>query len=112
VRRRAAIGTAVIVVLEMAASVAINIATGGSAPWAWGLLVVLVIVTCAAVWWRERWQTVRGAPNVKVRAHRRGAVRASPVRLRAAGDATVRVEADRDGMIEGSGVTVDGDGDG
>jgi hypothetical protein len=107
VRKKAALAAVVLVVLEVVAAVLVNLATGvGASWWLWVALAGLVVVTCLLVWWRERQVAGRNSANVAMRARRKGAIEDSPVKISAPVETSVRLEADREGRITGSGVTI------
>ncbi|MGH3754280.1 MAG: hypothetical protein ACRDRP_16605 [Pseudonocardiaceae bacterium] len=42
-----------LVLVEVTTAVVVNFATNGRSPWLWPALGVLVVVTCALVWWLQ-----------------------------------------------------------
>jgi hypothetical protein len=95
----------VLVVIEAATAVVVNLATDGQSAWLWPLLVVLVIATCALVWWQQR---RGGGPGtrIRLRAGTGGEVADVPVDVAGGKGTDVSVRASWWGRIRRSGVTV------
>jgi ABC-type nickel/cobalt efflux system permease component RcnA len=104
----AAVGV-VLVVIEVITAVVVNLATSGVGRWAlWAGLAVLVVLTCVLVWWRESRHVSQSSADVRIRASRKGVVEGSPAHITGhAADSSVRIEADREGRITNSGVTIE-----
>jgi hypothetical protein len=107
VSRISALVAVVLVVIEAATAVVVNLATDGRSAWLWPLLAVLVIATCALVWWQQR---RGGGPGtrIRLRAGTGGEVADVPVDVAGAGGngTDVSVRASWWGRIRRSGVTV------
>lgn len=96
-----------LVLVEVAMAVVVNFATNGQSPWLWPALGVLVVVTCALVWWLQA-PGGSSIPSTRVRttATAGGSVESSPSDVQGQGDIDVATKASWCGRVRDSGTTV------
>ncbi len=95
-----------LVLVEVATAVVVNFATNGRSPWLWPALGVLVVVTCALVWWLQPGGSSIPSTRVRTTATTGGSVEGSSPDVQGQGNIDVATKASWWGRVRDSGPTV------